>query len=399
VTLAGGAQAAERTVPGNNGRIVVESGTGLFLLTPGGPWVRVPGTDGRDHSPAWSPDGTKIAFLSFRKGDGEIYVVDGDGSNPRELTFSLAQDDDPTWSPDGQRLAFESHRTGNADVWVMRSNGGSQTQLTTSTRFDGDPAWSPDGSKIAFTSSRDGNKEIYVMNADGSSQTRLTFTPGLVTNETFQLVDQNPSWSPDGTKIYFDSTRDGNLEIYVMNADGSGQTRLTDHPAIDAIPIPSPNGKELVFTSDRSSRDARKLYTMGTDGSGVRALGFAGIQGDWQRLGPRPAGCTVWGTTGRDLIPGTSRRDVVCGGIGRDTLYGFGGDDSLVGGFDDDRLYGGAGDDTLKGDYGRDLLSGGAGADLFRARDGVRDRIYGDAGRDRAQLDRVDFRRSIERLF
>ena len=98
------------------------------------------------------------------------------------------------------------------------------------------------------------------MNADGSSPTRLTNTGGRVSDPSYQSVDENPAWSPDGRRIYFDSSRDGNLDVYVMNADGSGQTRLTESPALDAIPVPSPDGRSILFTSDRADRDRRQLY-------------------------------------------------------------------------------------------------------------------------------------------
>jgi len=90
--------------------------------------------------------------------------------------------------------------------------------LTDNVSSDGSPSWSPDGTKIAFCSTKDGNAEIYVMNADGTGAIRLTNNPAW---------EDSPSWSPDGTRIAFDSSRDGNTEIYVMNADGTGQTRLT----------------------------------------------------------------------------------------------------------------------------------------------------------------------------
>jgi TolB protein len=206
---------------------VAEAGDGFYLVNPTANSLRVkiPGTSRLDRSPAFSPDGTRIAFTTFRKGDAEVYVMHADGRDVQELTFSLAADDDPAWSPDGRSIAFESWRSGNADIWVMGADGSSQRRLTTSPAWDNDPAYSPDGSKIAFTSERDGNREIYVMNADGSDERRLTFTGGPVRDPAVEEIDQNPSWSPDGTKIAFDSTRDGNLEVYVMNTDGLGHDR------------------------------------------------------------------------------------------------------------------------------------------------------------------------------
>jgi TolB protein len=115
--------------------------------------------------------------------------------------------------------------------------------------------------KIAFASQRDGNLEIYVMNADGSGQTRLTNNPA---NES------KPAWSPDGSRIAFSSNRDGNAEIYVMNAGGSGQTRLTNNPALDVTPAWSPDGSRIAFSSDRDGN--REIYVMNADGSGQTRL-------------------------------------------------------------------------------------------------------------------------------
>jgi Tol biopolymer transport system component len=352
---AGSARPAATTVKGANGRIVLES-RGLFLVNPDGSGrTRIPGTTGSDHNAAWSADGTQIVFESTRRtGDYELYAMSGNGSHVRELTFSPSFDADAAWYPDGTRIAFESDRAGNVDVWRMRSDGGSQTRLTDSPAFDGDPAVSPDGTRIAFTTERDGNREVYMMNADGSGQQRLTNTGGRVSSPAFDSVDENPSWSPDGTRIAFDSTRDGNWELYVMNADGSGQTRLTDHPALDARPVWSPDGRLIAFESERVGRGLRRVYVMAADGSNVRRL-TAGqdVGADWQALGPRPRGCTIWGTAGDDLLVGTPRRDVICGGSGNDVI---------------------------------------------QARDGARDVVDGGPGRDSARVDRrLDRVRSIER--
>jgi TolB protein len=128
-----------------------------------------------------------------------------------------------------------------------------------------------------FTSERDGgDRELYVMNTDGSGQTRLT------TNEGF---DQNPSWSPNGRLIAFDSMRDGNLEIYVMNADGTNPRRVTDHPAIDAIPAWSQDGSRIVFVSERIAKGQRRLFSASPSGGPVRQLtrGAYDMSPDWFR--------------------------------------------------------------------------------------------------------------------
>ncbi len=173
----------------------------------------------------------KIAFMSDRDGNVEIYVMNADGSGQKNLTNNPAIDKNPAWSPDGKKIAFDSYRDGNQDIYVMNADGSGQKNLTNDLINGGYPAWSPDGKKIAFDSYRDGNWEIYVMNADGSGQKRLTNNPA---------DDNFPSWSPDGKKIAFMSDRDGNLEIIVMNADGSGLENLTNNPADDGYPSWSP---------------------------------------------------------------------------------------------------------------------------------------------------------------
>ena len=122
--------------------------------------------------------------------------------------------------------------------------------------------------KIAFTSNRDGNYEIYVMNADGSGQTNLTNNPAF--------DGSSAAWSPDGTKIAFSSDRDGNNEIYVMNADGSGQTRLTNNPAYDSLPAWSPDGTKIAFTQN-GSFGVTEIYVMNADGSGQAQITSSGI--------------------------------------------------------------------------------------------------------------------------
>jgi Tol biopolymer transport system component len=122
--------------------------------------------------------------------------------------------------------------------------------------FPGEPG------KIAFDSTRDGNTEIYVMNADGSEQTRLT-------NEL--AIDRDAAFSADGRRIAFVSERDGNSEVYVMNADGSGQTRLTNNTAADFQPAFSPDGR-IAFMSDRGLQGDMEIYVMNADGSGLRRL-------------------------------------------------------------------------------------------------------------------------------
>jgi Tol biopolymer transport system component len=183
---------------------------------------------------AWSPDGRKLAFLQAKGGCGpscyDIYVVNRDGSGLRNLTAKLAVGirlnldpaSDPAWSPDGQMIAFARLNPGlGQPIYVVKADGRRLRNLTPKpVGAYAAPAWSPDGRKIAFVSDRDGNSEVYVMNANGNGQRNLTRNPAF---------DADPAWSPDGRKIAFASKRDGKYGVYVMNADGSEQRRLAQH--------------------------------------------------------------------------------------------------------------------------------------------------------------------------
>ena len=187
--------------------------------------------------PSWSPDGRWIVCSSEKFNEfTEIHVMDADGKNRRNLTGNAAYNADPSWLPDGKRIVFASGRDGNGEIYVMDADGKNPRNLTQNATHEADPSWSPDGKRIVFTSIRDGHvdaewglptSEIYVMDADGKNQRRLTNNPH---------DDYSPSWSPDGRRIVFTSRRDGNGEIYVMDADGSNLRNLTNHPDDDYHP-------------------------------------------------------------------------------------------------------------------------------------------------------------------
>jgi TolB protein len=224
----------------------------------------------------------KIAFMSHRDANWEIYAMNSDGTGEQNLTTNPASDEQPAWSPDGQRIAFTSMRDGNQDVYVMNADGTGLQNLTTNPAHDLLPAWSPDGQRIAFASTRDGNQDLYVMNADGTGPAqRLTTSPAS---------DSDPDWSPDGQRIAFMSTRDDNLnEIYVMNADGTGPAqRLTTSPLTDREPDWSPDGRKIAFTSHRGDAISR-IYVMNADGSGVHDVTPVGAQPTWSPDGQKIA--------------------------------------------------------------------------------------------------------------
>jgi Tol biopolymer transport system component len=214
--------------------------------------------------PTWSPDGTKIAFVSDRDGKQDIWVMGSDGSDPVNLTHEQAKDYSPAWSPAGDWIAFASVR--DAPYWelyLMRTDGSDVQRLTWwEDASDWTPTWSPDGMRLAFASKRDGNWEIYSMDRDGSNLMRLTDDPA---------DDTNPAWSPDGSRIAFESTREGYTDIFVMPAVGGEALNLTSMPwATDLGPTWSPDGGRIAFYSDRDGD--WDIYVMASDGSGAVKL-------------------------------------------------------------------------------------------------------------------------------
>ena len=258
--------------------------------------VRLTRTLTRNGPPVPSPDGKRIAFVAETDVNGtikdrEIYAMNVDGSGLTDLTNNPAIDQEPTWSPDGMRIAFASNRDGdpyNNSIYTMKADGNDVKRLA---QNGSGPAWSPDGKRIAFISLRD--QQIYIVNADGSDLIRLTNSPAPG-NGTAQGA---PVWSPDDKQIAFRSNRDGNSEIYLMNADGTGQTNLTKNKAYDDFPVWSPNGKWIAFISNRDGKAG--LYVTlaphavaGTDTGG----------GDVIRLTKGSASISRWSPDGRWIV-------------------------------------------------------------------------------------------------
>ena len=217
--------------------------------------------------PAFSADGTKITFTSDRHGNAEIYIMNSDGTNPTRMTNHPNQDLEPQFSPDGSSIVFWSDQDavsiGNFDIYLLEVSTSTVTRLTdvrstSNTTQNRSPVFSPDGSKIAFESFRNSNYDIYIMDHDGSNEQQLT---------THSASDQTPAFSPDGQSIVFASARDLNFEIYTVRIDGSGLTRITTTPDFEANPSFNWDGTRIIYEAWIDMSD-NEIFIMNADGSG-----------------------------------------------------------------------------------------------------------------------------------
>ncbi len=259
------APVAWATFPGPNGQLAYEktvsfeSPPAVFAIYPFEPTrqeTRLTSTATKNVDPAWTADGERLAFMSARDGNEEIYVMNRDGTGETRLTVNAASDADPTWSRDGSRIAFTSTRDGNPEIYVMNADGTGQSRLTVNPAIDQQADWSPDGTRIAFESTRDGRFEIYAMNPDGSGQTRLTSNP---------RGDQEASWSPDGSEIAYTEGPVGSAEIRILSTTGGPTRRLRTGFFDQHFPAWSPDGRQIAFSVGQTT------YVQSVDGSGGSA--------------------------------------------------------------------------------------------------------------------------------
>ncbi|OGD54034.1 hypothetical protein A3K80_00260 [Candidatus Bathyarchaeota archaeon RBG_13_38_9] len=276
--------------PGAKGKIVYMGQDGdptpdyeIYTMNPDGSNItKLTDDDVYDANPAWSKNGSKIAFVSTRnidggnpEGDEEIWIMNPDGTGKTQLTFNSANDREPDWSPWGDRIVFSSNRDGDYEIYVMDTDGTKVKQLTNNTSSaDGKPSWSPLGDKIVFYG-YDGDHEIFVMDVNGISITQLT-------NNV--VSDIWPDWSPDGSKIAFVRDWDPNGDIYLMEPDGANQTQITFDGKRNHWPAWSPDGKRISYVSTVDGD--YEIYSMNADGSNVTQLtanvGSYDAEPDWQ---------------------------------------------------------------------------------------------------------------------
>ncbi len=252
---------------------------------PSTPVIRYPGAalsplnNPQMRYPAWSPDGTYLAFHANRAGSYDVYVMRADGRDVRRLTDNDVRDGHqhiteavPSWSPDGSYLAFHADRSGDFDLYLLpirhildtvpptlaALTGTAWTDvrplITNNQSEDASLTWSPEGTRVAFVSNREGGFDIYT--ADLHTGRPLTRVRRLTVDDA---VDLDPAWSPDGSLIAFVSQRGGNEDIYTMAVDGGDVQRRTVHPADDFNPAWTEEG-DLLFASNRAgSSDLYRL--------------------------------------------------------------------------------------------------------------------------------------------
>ena len=308
-----GSADAPATYPGVNAEIGFDCDDRLCMVRPdGSERKRLPASIGTGM--AWSPDGRRIAADT-----ADLTLADPDGSGLHVVPRAPKGATTPTWSPEGRRLAVSASSGESSDIFVLGEarDPRNLTERLGSGR-DESPSWSPDGTRIAFTSDRqDGRSEIYVVNVDGTGLVRLTHSGAGGSSD-------EPDWSPDGTRIAFSRTRPIDedtgtaRDLFVMNADGSGERALTGNfdarrQALEdgsAAPSWAPDGSRIAF----SDHD-RTLKAIGADGSGETTLAADGSSPSWRAVpgtgpkkGPGPQLTGVKYTKRVTTIPLGSRR-------------------------------------------------------------------------------------------
>jgi hypothetical protein len=405
----------------------------------------------QDRFPSWSPNGRTIAFVRQQVGcdpppESIGFVTPGEPAQLYGDDVRRVSSAPPSWAPSGLALAYGRERqtvsvtaptgpVGDDGPGLYPSWGGDSIAVTVFTQLqviqlgdaggarrvlvpayvkptqsNGVAVWSPDLSRLAVGVVVNENEGgIAIVNADGSGYHVVGRGPN-------QSV--NPTWSPDGRRIAFETNRDGKFDIYSVRADGTQLSNLSNSLADDRLPVW--HGSTIAFISDRDRAPREvfgySLYTMSEDGRVViwRAADLHPYSAPvWSPDGSKLAyssgrecarwgiymldlatnhserltnNCQFFGTPGNDVMRGTPFWDAMGGGDGDDVIYGLGGRDLIAGSAGNDRIYGGPGPDELSGaPAGNDVIFGGPGNDHIPADDRGHDRIYGGDGDDRIE--------------
>lgn len=205
-------------------------------------------------SPAWSPDGTKVAYVSFEQKKPVIYVQNLVTRQRTVIANERGSNSAPAWSPDGSRIAVALSKTGNTQIYIGSSSGGGLRRLSNSSGIDTEPQFSADGQSIYFTSDRSGGPQIYRMSVNGGDAQRVTF------NGSYNI---SPRISSDGKSLAYISRRNGNFQLYVLDLASGQEQRLSDNTN-DQAPSFAPNGKYILYSTESGGRKA--LAVVSVDG-------------------------------------------------------------------------------------------------------------------------------------
>ncbi len=219
-------------------------------------------------TPAWSPDGEKIAFTSYRRGIPDIEILSRSDNRPYTFERPGGTTTTPAWSPDGSKIAFATSRDGSdMEIYVADWNGKNLRRLTVSKGVDISPVWNPrTGREIAFTSDRSGSPQIYIMDAEGTNVRRLIEEGGHAVNA---------AWSPDGQRIAFAWQKArSNFDIYIHDLTTGQNTQLTSDAGSNEKPTWAPDGRHIAFESSRTG--TKQIFSMILDGTKIRQLTNAG---------------------------------------------------------------------------------------------------------------------------
>lgn len=229
-------------------------------------------------SPAWSPDGKRIAYVSFENGNSAIYVQDILTGKRTRVADNKGINSSPAWSPDGTRLAMTLSKNGNPDIYIMRLDNRSTQRLTFNEAIDIEPAWTADGSKIVFTSDRGGTPQIYETSAIGGNAKRLTFDGNY---------NARPRFSPDGKSITMISSRNDNKYRIALLDLSSGYSTLLTSSSLDESPSFAPNGSMIIYAT--TSRYGSELAAVSADGKVHQRLALQGGEVREPAWGPFPS--------------------------------------------------------------------------------------------------------------
>jgi TolB protein len=246
-----------------------------------------------DYEPFWSPDGRQIVLISSRHGGMKVHVMDvAPATDPnnmmpsiemRQLTSGTEEDDSPAWSPDGRKIAFVSIRDGVSQICIMNADGSEQRQITSGTAENIHPMWSPGSTRILFNTTQfagataadgrnvpsankvvgekiDQKMDLATIRPDGTDLTRITKGGGYT----------YASFSPDGMSILHRRVQGERSQIYLMDADGSNVRKLSGESTLDGWPAWSPDGKRVVFS--RRIQGGFQIFVMNRDGTSARQL-------------------------------------------------------------------------------------------------------------------------------